>query len=216
MATQATGFGAGGFGYGGYGGTGFFQPLQAESRQYYQGLITSEWQGSTKFIEWFNAVLSPIFDLIQFLTGLDDNFDLDMASGVQLDILGTIVGARRVVPFVPSNGVSPILDDPTFLLLIKATIVRNQFNGLNNGTLQTIWQTLFPGGTIVIDDQQNMTANVFLTGQFTSIITDLINHNMIVPRPQGVQYNFFTPTLPVFATDQNTAFAAGVDLGHIL
>ena len=56
MATQATGFGAGGFGYGGYGGSGFFQPLQAESRQYYQGLITSEWQGSTKFIEWFNAV----------------------------------------------------------------------------------------------------------------------------------------------------------------
>ena len=200
----------------GFGGSGPFIPVEAETQQYYEALLTSEWQGSTKFIAWLNAVMNPLFDLIHFLVSVDQDFDLSMASGAQLDILGQIVGASRIVPFVPSNGVSPILDDDTFRVLINATIIRNQFSGKNDGTLQSLWSNLFPGGTIIIDDQQNMTATVIATGNFTSIITDLINHDMIVPRPQGVQYTFTLPTLPIFAVDQNSAVAAGVDLGHLV
>lgn len=205
-----------GFDAAGFGGSGSFAPIEAETRQYYQALLTSEWQGSEKFITWLNAVISPLFDLILFLVSVDPSFDLSMASGGRLDILGSIVGVSRVVPFIPSNGVSPILDDNTFRILINATIIRNQFSGQNDGTLQTLWSNLFPGGTIIIDDQQNMTATVIAAGNFTSIITDLINNGFIVPRPEGVQYTFTLPTLPIFAVDQNNTVAAGVDLGHIV
>ncbi len=50
-------------------------------------------------------MINPLFDLIEFLTGLDDNFDLDIASGVQLEMLGTMLGVSCIVPFVPWNGV---------------------------------------------------------------------------------------------------------------
>ena len=47
----------------------------------------------------------------------------------QLDALGTLVGQSRQVPFQPSGGVSPILDDNTYRILLQAKIAQNQFDG---------------------------------------------------------------------------------------
>jgi hypothetical protein len=74
---------------------------------------------------------------------------------------------------------------------------------------------LFPSGTLLISDFQDMTADIILTGSFSSIVIDLIENGYIVPRPQGVLYRYIFPILPVFGCDLSTAFVAGVDLGHI-
>jgi len=60
-----------------------------------------------------------------------------------------------------------------------------------------------------------MTCDIVLTGSFTSIIQDLIVNGYIVPRPEGVLYNYIFGDLPIFGTDESTAFIAGVDLGHL-
>jgi hypothetical protein len=188
-------------------------PVQSIGPGYYLGRLTSEYNQAEIFKSWMLSVLNIASDISNCLQFISSSFDLDYASGVQLDTLGVIVGASRTVPFQPSNSVSPILDDTTYRLLIKATIANNQWNG-TIGELYPIWQTLFPGGSIIIIDNQNMTADITVTGNFSSIIKDLISNGMIVPRPQAVEYTYIFGQLPFFGFDRNDAFIAGWDIGH--
>jgi len=187
-------------------------PIQSLSSGYYSNLLTSEYKNSTKFNLWINSVLGIATDISNCLQFITSAFDLDFAVGVQLDTLGVLVGVSRTVPFQPSSGVSPILDDTTYRLLIRATIANNQWNG-TIGELYPIWSQLFPSGQIIILDNQNMTATIIMTGTFSSIIQDLIRNDMIVPRPQAVQYTYEFGTLPYFGFDRNDGFIAGFDLG---
>lgn len=137
----------------------------------------------------------------------------DLRINQQLDIIGEIVGARRVVNFEPSEGVSPTLDNKTFLLLIKAKIANNHWDGLID-SLQPLWKQIFPDGSIIVVDNQDMTVDVYLTGSFTSIIVDLIQHDYIVPRPQGVLINYHFGTFPFLGFDLQNQYIAGFDTGY--
>ena len=59
-----------------------------------------------------------------------------------------------------------------------------------------------------------MTCTIVLTGIFTSIVQDLIVNGYIVPRPEGVLYDYIFGELPIFGYDENNAFIAGYDTGH--
>jgi len=207
---QGGGYGVGGYGEGGYGvGTGGNGPVD-----YYVSLITSEYQNTNQFLLWLRSTLQIFADAFQCLCSVDSSFDLDIAVGAQLDVLGLLVGASRTVGFQPSAGVSPTLDDVTYRILLRAKIAQNQWNG-QIPSLYSLWSQLFPGGTIALQDNQNMTATIFLTGSFSSIIEDLIVNGYIIPRPEAVLYNYvFSTTLPAFGFDQNNAFIAGFDIGH--
>lgn len=187
-------------------------PLQMLPVGYYNARLTSEYNTAVKFHQWLLAVLSIANDATNCLANTSSAFDIDFAVGVQLDILGQFIGVSRTLNFQPSGGVSPILDDPTYRILLKATIANNQWDG-KIGSLYPIWNALFPGGHITIEDNQNMTANIIITGAFSSIITDLITHDLIVPRPQTVAYTYFIGGLPFFGFDLNNAFIAGWDIG---
>lgn len=202
------GYGEGGYGEGGYGGLSNSAPFLS----YYLGLITSQYQNSTIFLTWLTAVLQIVADLQACLATITDAFTLSEAAGAQLDIIGNLVGVSRVVTFQPSNSVSPKLDDNTYVLLIQAKIAQNQWDGQLQ-SLYTIWQGLFPGGQISVQDNQNMTAQIFLSGSFSSIVQDLINNGYIVPRPEAVLYNYIFANLPTFGFDENNEFIAGFDIG---
>lgn len=180
----------------------------------YVALITSQYKNSTKFLSWLKIVLQVVCDVRACINSMVPAFDVDLAIGNQLDTLGQIVGVGRIVNFQPSNGVSPVLDDPTYRILLKATIAQNQWNG-QIGSLYAIWNNLFPGGIILFQDNQNMTATITLAGAFSSIIQDLIIQGLIVPRPETVLYQYFFTTLPVFGFDLDNAFVAGFDNGHL-
>lgn len=187
-------------------------PVQALPVGYYTNLLTSEYKNAVLFNRWLSTVLNIANDISNCLATVSSVFDLDVAIGAQLDVLGAIVGVSRLVPFQPSGGVSPLLDDSTYRLLIKATIANNQWDG-RIGSLYPIWLELFPGGRLIIIDNQNMTATVVMTGTFTSIIQDLISNGLIVPRPQAVRYNYVFGSLPFFGFDLNNGFIAGFDQG---
>jgi hypothetical protein len=210
MSSPSPGFGIGGYGSGLYGA----EPIETLPIGYYISLLSSQYQppSSPKLNAFLALLLKKFDDASQCLVSMDVAFDLDYAAGAQLDALGVIAGVSRVVPFQPSNSVSPTLDDATYRLLIKATIAQNQWDGTIGG-LQPIWQQLFPGGRITIADNQNMTADIFIAGSFTSIAVDLITHDMIVPRPQGVLFNYVLSELPAFGFDLDNSYVAGFDVG---
>jgi hypothetical protein len=182
---------------------------------YYLKLFTSQYQNSTNLLAWQTALMTPLDDLATCIEQFNYAYSVDVAVGNQLDVLGEWIGISRTVPFQPTGGVSPVLDDTTYRLLLEATIFNNTWDS-TIASLYKAWNVLFPNGRLIIQDNQNMTANISHTGAFTSIVQDLINNGMIVPRPEGVLYN---PTAgpssrPYFGYDLNTSDIAGFDTGH--
>lgn len=208
MSSNPT-YGTQGYGSGGYGSA----PIENLPLGYYIGILTSQYAISPKLQALTKVLLRKFDDVSQVLVRMDTALDLDAAIGAQLDMLGAVAGANRTVGFQPSNGVSPVLDDATYRLYIKAKIAQNQWDGTIS-SLYPIWQNLFPGGSIIIFDQQNMTADITLTGSFTSIIQDLIVNGYIVPRPEGVLYTYLFGTLPFFGFGSSPGFIAGFGEGH--
>lgn len=194
---------------GGYGN----EPVETLPIGYYQNLLSSQWRNSAKLTALLYVLLKKFDDVSQCMVQMDAALDLDNAEGPQLDQCGAVAGVGRTVSFQPTGGVSPVLDDTSYRLLIKAKIAQNQWDG-TIGSLYPIWQSLFPGGKIVVADQQNMTAEIIMSGAFTSIVKDMISNGLIVPRPEGVEYTYTFATLPIFGFDESTALVAGFDQGH--
>jgi hypothetical protein len=158
--------------------------------------------------------MQPIADINACAATLNTAYELGTAVGVQLDKLGQILGQSRIMPFQPSDSVSPILDDTTYTKLLLAKVGINTWKG-KIPLLYPLWQLIFNGGQIIVQDNQNMTATITLNGSFTSIEKDLIGNGLIVPRPEGVLYNYvFGTDLPYFGADLNNGYIAGADLGH--
>jgi hypothetical protein len=207
-------FNQSGYGSGRY-GLADLGPVAPLPISYYTDLLTSQYRLAPKLNAWLATELQPFADVASCTAGMTEAVDLDSAVGIQLDnYAGIHSGALRTVGFQPSDGVSPILDDDTYRILIKATIAANHWNGTIS-ELYPIWATLFPGGKIVIIDNQNMSATILMGGTFSSIIQDLISHGYIVPRPQGVQYTYTFSNLPIFGfSTENTPYIAGFDVGN--
>lgn len=206
-------WGEGGFGTGLYGAPDTGGPVYKEPLAYYTGLVTSQYKLSPNFNQWLSLALQPIDDLTSCLADFSSSFDLDFAVGQQLDWNGLLIGQTRTVGFQPSDGVSPVLDDNTYRILLKARIAWNQWDG-KIASMYPIWKSLFSSGNIIVHDNQDMTATIILSGAFTSIIQDLITNGYIIPRPEGVQYTYSFGTLPILGADENNTFIAGADLGH--
>jgi hypothetical protein len=195
-------------------------PMTVQVRQmkqllaYYVNLFTSQYKLSPNLIAWQTALMTPIDDLTTCIQQFNAAYDIDVAVGKQLDAIGELVGASRTVPFQPSGGVSPVLDDATYRILLYATIAKDHWDGTILSLYQ-IWRHLFPGGVLGVQDNQNMTANITIAGSFTSIEQDLIANGFIIPRPEGVLYN--PPTAPVtgpfFGFDLETLVISGFDVG---
>lgn len=221
-----------------YGRQNNYEPIATD----YLALITSQYQNSPKLLEWVNCYLeiiqgiqelafnlpyyfsfnsivenTSVFNNDDYLTVKKENdfdfFNFEACIGNQLDILGVILGQPRKINFNPTDGSSPVLDDDTYRLLLKNKVLWNRWDG-KAATMQDYWQQIFPGGKIVIQDNQNMTIDVFLSGAFTDTIIDLIANDYIVPRPQGVLINYRYGAMPFFGFDRDNSFVSGFDVGN--
>lgn len=64
----------------------------------YLSLITSQHRDKPKFYESVKTVIDPIIDCFNFLNSLNQNFDIDVAKGQNLQILAEWVGASKTIP----------------------------------------------------------------------------------------------------------------------
>ena len=72
-------------------------------KQDYISLITSQYQNSTKFLNWLSELFQPLEDIASCAEGMDAKFDLDSAIGSQLDVCGRIVGLSRYIAYPVYN-----------------------------------------------------------------------------------------------------------------
>lgn len=122
--------------------------------------------------------------------------------------------ASGVAVTASGTALSPVLSDADYRTLLLAKIGQNQWNGQID-SLYALWSVLFPGGKLIFIDNQNMTATIIIGGTFTPMQEQMIVNGLIIPRPQGVQYQFGYPSdLPLFGFDLNNSQIAGWDTGH--
>jgi len=142
-----------------------------------------------KFMSWLEANLQPFFDSETLLKTFDAEFDISKARGIQLDVTGAIVGRDRILSFDPSDGSSPVLDDETYRLLQKVKISLNQWDGTIPSAISLL-QNMLPDYKFAIQDNQDMTMNLYVVGLITPLERELITRGYISPKPMGVWINF--------------------------
>jgi hypothetical protein len=191
---------------------GYTPDYPSNSIDYYLSLFTSQYQNSPNYLAFATVFLQKLQDTSNIIDYMNGYFDLDHATGQQLDMLGDIVGQPRTVNFEPTDG-NPVLDDDTYRILLKCRILINHWDG-KLPSLYAGWVIIFPGGRIAIQDNQNMTLDVYLVGVFSQKIIDLIDHDYIVPRPEGVLVNYRLGQMPFFGHDRDDQYIAGFDMGY--
>ena len=184
----------------------------------YLALIPSANADKPKFRALVAARVQPWVDLINFLESLPQKFDLDIASGEQLDFVGQWVGISRAVrvplaptffswddpenvevtgwnvgiwrlPFAPLIGVT-LLPDDIYRLLLRAKIALNKWDG-SLKQLSEVFTVLFAPATVEITDGLDMSVSVSVTGTPSSALFKQIVENGYLPlKPAGVSIEY--------------------------
>jgi hypothetical protein len=207
----------------------------------YLALITAYHRGKPKFSATVSALVDPLAQLQAFLQALPGQFDLDVAIGAQLDVIGIWVGESRYVktplqgvyfsfdieglgfdqgvwqgPFDPDNGLNR-LDDDSYRLLIRAKIAANQWDG-TLPQAQQILDTLFAGtgSDVFIQDNQDMTIVIGVSGEIPDAVAqELILGGYLPLKPEGVRVDYMVTSArgPIFGFDVDNRFIGGFDHG---
>lgn len=159
----------------------------------YKDLITSQHKTRPKFMGWLSDALTLVDNNIAAANSLPGSFDVDAASGVQLDVIGQIVGQSRALDFQPAGGEPPVLDDDNYRTVLKAKIAQNQWDG-TIPKIYDLWNAVFPNIQLNIVDNQNMTMSAVINGPFDDVITELVTGGYIIPKPAGVSLTIIEVT----------------------
>jgi len=210
--------------------------------QDYLDLFPSPGNSKPLFMDWESANLKPIVDLQDFLNQIPSDFDLQTAVGVQLDIIGQLIGQPRTVDFTPEGGVSPVMNDDNYRLILLAKILKNNWKGTKQ-EIYDFWKTYFPKYAILIDDNQDMSMNAIIFGMPISIagqkifalgpetdtlkglgegywggfrkgiLAEIVRAGYFVPKPAGVRINYSFVSTPVFGLGPESEFIKGLGTG---
>lgn len=183
----------------------------------YAARITSEHADKPKFREMVDAVANALATGGDTAKEIQQAFDLDVAEGAQLDVIGRWVGINRRVKtpitgvyfawndsanphstgwgygvwkgkYDPSQGIEELPDD-VYRSLIRARITANQWDG-SIESAYAIWQSAFSqtGASLIIQDYQDMTMTVGVSNAvFSGLSKALLTQGFLPIKPAGVQ-----------------------------
>lgn len=209
----------------------------------YLDLVTSEYNQQPRFMAMLANVFQPFVSDLALMQGFIADYDVDIAVGSQLDVVGLWAGVTRFITtpltdvyfslddvnlgfgagtwfseFNPVTGITT-LDDSAFRTFIRARIANNRWNGTIPGAYD-VWDQSFVGTGvgILIQDLENMHMVYALTGPIPDAVTlALFRGGYLNLKPAGVKIDaYVTPTVPdvpYFGFDAETSAISGFDVG---
>lgn len=209
----------------------------------YVPLITNAHADKPRFVETVRLLTSAAASIGDAALSLTNAFSVDEAVGVQLDTVGLWVGISRRQstpipnafftwddaalgwnvgswkgPFVSTEGIT-VLDDDTYRAVIKAKIGANYWNGSMKGLLEIGERDLQSVGVqCFVIDNMDMTVTVYILGQPTAVLIEMIKRGVTPPKTAGVRVAGYilasAAGAPFFALSVTTTPAvAGLDFG---
>lgn len=144
--------------------------MSVPDKEYYQNLITSEYRLASKFNAMVQKMLDYNCSLDSMVAKMVDFFDIDVARGEQLDIIGACVGVSRNLDFEPTPAGRGEIICPLPEELKKDT---------GNESLYTVYKTPSPSK---IDEIEVLSEYAPAKMDDTPLITDDIYRIMIKAR----------------------------------
>ncbi len=216
--------------------------MSVNTVQTYLSRITSEHQDKAKFMATVALSVAIFVRLQEIFDRLETTaFDLDTPPvGEQLDFVGEWAGLSREVaepvsgvyfswddvagdgwdsgvwqpPNQPAQLVS--LPDDVYLIVMRAKIAANNWDGTTAGAY-AVWAILFPVLSLLIQDFQDMSITIALTGAPVDALTQaLLTQGYLPLRPEGVrvrEYIVSVDSAPLFSWDVSTPNMDGWDIG---
>lgn len=184
----------------------------------YLTLITSEHKEKPKFVATVTSSVSPFAKLQEVMRKFVQDFDVDLAVGVQLDTVAKWVGIPRTIAVPISgyyfswddvvadgwdNGIWKGLGDPDsgfttlpddlYRTLIKTKIKANHWRGDIPGAYDIIDTALSVDGAVKIVDNQNMTMTVRVqAGVLPAVEQAIVTAGYLPIKPAGVKATYVT------------------------
>lgn len=209
----------------------------------YLSLIPQQHKASPNFVSTLTTLLAPLVAQQTLLAGFPAAYDLELASGVQLDAVGLWVGRSRAV-LTPIKGLFfsfddsalgfdqglwlgqfdsldglQSLDDPTYRLLLKAKIASNHWDGTLRGAADALAYVFSdPNSHVFIQDNQDMSYSLNVAGTpLSPLMISLLTGGYIPLKPAGVRLAFINQVsvggTPLFGFDLNTTSIGGFEVG---
>lgn len=182
----------------------------------YTELITNYHRDKLNFVEHVDLSTGGILETSQNMQGFVSRFDLDIAIGEQLDILGKWIGRTREITapiddyffsfdspalgfdygtwknkYDPDTGIIKV-GDADYRTMLRAKIGANNWDGRSE-TLPAILQSIYPNGEVKITyaDNQDMTMTIYINGKaITNITKEIIRQGYLAVKPVGVSVTY--------------------------
>lgn len=207
----------------------------------YLDLVTSEHK-KTKFLKLVDLLTKGFYENSLLLGNLASYFDIDLAIGKQLDVIGQWVGISRVIQ-IPLTGAffsfntnglgwdegywnqslgstDTSLSDDAYRRVLKARIALNMWDGTINSAVQAL-QIALPNNHIFIQDGGCssfgviMQMNVYISGNLDPIDQALITKGYYDFRPSGVKISSYKYSKILAAVNIQAPGLNGVNIGML-
>lgn len=168
----------------------------AEILQYYADLLILQYKGLPKAEQTVKTFVKLLVDG-QLPLAVQNAFDIETATGNQLDLIGKYAGVSR-------NGYSfsgPMtLDDDDYRKLIKLQIIKNN-SGSSLYEIQNLLALYF-AGQIRVFDYKDMSMSYYVNSSFGSkeLVEFFINKDLLPsPMAVGIGATIYNPNLTFFS-----------------
>lgn len=150
--------------------------------------------GNYKFAGVLDSILTPVCEQGVVVDGLGTAFDIQNASGAQLDVIGELVGISRMLPYAPEtplivDGESVYtreMTDDEYRIMIRLKISRNEWDGTNEGAAKMYRDVFNDDVRINFVDNQDMTVTLNISGDFSTRQIEILNFVDSILIPSGI------------------------------
>lgn len=152
---------------------------------FYEDLVPTRNMMKPKFMELLRSVIGPGLELGAVTDSLVTAFDLDNAAGIQLDILGDLLGLSRVLNVV-GEGQDPVMNDEEYRFALRMKALKNNWDGTNQGVAEICRVMAEYGISVKYTDNQNLTVSFDIDEEDDGRMEGILSQNNILPVPAGV------------------------------
>jgi len=179
--------------------------------------IYAQYRVKPKAVEWYNITPTIAVELQQAYDDIRVTYDIDSQVGEQLDVIGRVIVQPRNIIFPVDLPVSECgdtandcgdaaatefssltgfdnvgLTDEEYRPVLKSKIQINTSDVTIDGIITAINTTLSDSFVSQLNDNEDMTFDIVITGTLTATETLLLNSIGFIPKPQGVGFGGFT------------------------
>lgn len=150
----------------------------------YTNLPTTENITKPKFMGFLEAILENLINLGTTIESIETAFDVQNASGNQLDVVGELVGLQRLLPYVPATG-TRLMDDDEYRLALQMKIARNEWDGTNGSAIEILQKYLTGDISVSYIDGQDSTVEYKIVGAISTRQAEILNATGLLLVPSG-------------------------------